>query len=126
MVFKWIRAQGGVASVATRNKAKAQRIYDAIDGSGGFYKAVARDDSRSLMNIAFRTPNEDLDKRFVPRTPPFDIGGGVKAVCSIQERQFYGSHSNIMAIKVRGPKVYFRIYRTRKTGPVAKSGSFTV
>jgi phosphoserine aminotransferase len=63
-VFKWILAQGGLRALEQRNQAKAALIYDAIDSSGGFYTAVARRDSRSTMNVCFRTPNEELDGRF--------------------------------------------------------------
>ncbi len=64
-VFKWILAQGGLDAVAERNAAKAGLIYDAIDGSGGFYSPVAQKESRSQMNVCFRTPSEELDAKFV-------------------------------------------------------------
>ncbi|MBU4068800.1 MAG: 3-phosphoserine/phosphohydroxythreonine transaminase, partial [Proteobacteria bacterium] len=43
---------------------KAELLYRVIDSSG-FYKGTAEPDSRSLMNVTFRLPNEDLEKRFV-------------------------------------------------------------
>ena len=64
LVFKWILGQGGLAPIAERNKAKAKIIYDVIDSSG-FYNGHAREDSRSLMNISFRTPDADTDKLFI-------------------------------------------------------------
>ena len=64
LVFKWILAQGGLEPIAQRNSAKARIIYDAIDASD-FYTGHAREDSRSLMNIAFRSPSPDLDKKFL-------------------------------------------------------------
>lgn len=64
LVFKWILAQGGLEAIAERNRAKAATIYNAIDASS-FYQGHAREDSRSLMNIAFRTPTPELDKRFI-------------------------------------------------------------
>ena len=63
-VFKWLLANGGLQAMHEHNKAKAKIIYDAIDGSG-FFQGVARPDSRSLMNITFRTPNDELDKKFI-------------------------------------------------------------
>jgi len=39
-------------------------LYDYLDGQG-FYTAPVRADSRSLMNVIFRTPSAELDKRFV-------------------------------------------------------------
>ena len=64
LVFKWILAQGGLARVGRRNEEKAELLYDVID-AGDFYRGTARPDSRSLMNVTFRTPSDDLDARFV-------------------------------------------------------------
>ena len=75
LVFKWIIDQGGLTALAQRNGEKAAIIYDAIDGSGGFYKGVARADSRSLMNVTFRGPNDDLDKKFIDEALGNDMSG---------------------------------------------------
>ena len=74
LVFKWILANGGLKGMAKRNAEKAKIIYDAIDGSD-FYGAVARADSRSRMNVTFRTPNEDLDGKFVAEALQNDLSG---------------------------------------------------
>jgi len=63
-VLKWIRAGGGLAAMAERNEAKARLLYDFLDRSELFRGTVARD-SRSLMNVCFRTPSEELDAKFV-------------------------------------------------------------
>lgn len=63
-VFKWIKDFGSLAQMEAHNKAKAKIIYDVLDASS-FYKPHARTDSRSLMNITFTTPNEDLDEKFI-------------------------------------------------------------
>jgi phosphoserine aminotransferase len=65
LVAKWLLAEGGHAAMAKRNEEKAKLLYDAIDGSGGFYKGHAAADSRSRMNVTFRLPSEDLEKQFV-------------------------------------------------------------
>lgn len=65
LVLQWIQEQGGLTAVEQTNEAKAKRIYDRIDKSGGFYVGHADADSRSRMNITFRLPNTDLDKQFV-------------------------------------------------------------
>jgi phosphoserine aminotransferase len=75
LTFKWILAQGGLKEIAKRNEAKAKLLYDAIDGSGGFYRGVARPDSRSLMNVSFRTPSEELDKRLIKESEANDMDG---------------------------------------------------
>lgn len=65
LVFKWIQKMGGPEKLLKYNEDKAKIIYDAIDSSGGFYKGHARPDSRSAMNLTFRTPSEALDDKFV-------------------------------------------------------------
>ncbi|MEC8558850.1 MAG: 3-phosphoserine/phosphohydroxythreonine transaminase [Planctomycetota bacterium] len=65
LAFRWISEQGGVDQMASRNREKAGLIYDAIDGSDGFWIPHARKDSRSMMNINFRTSDPELDKRFI-------------------------------------------------------------
>lgn len=74
-VVSWIKAQGGLTAMAERNKAKAALLYDAIDNSNGFYRGHARPDSRSFMNVTFRLPNEDLEKKFVAKAKEYKIGG---------------------------------------------------
>jgi phosphoserine aminotransferase len=64
LVCDWLRDQGGVVGIADVNRAKAALLYDAIDSSDGFYSGHAERDSRSLMNVTFRLPSEDLDNRF--------------------------------------------------------------
>ncbi|MFO0893825.1 MAG: 3-phosphoserine/phosphohydroxythreonine transaminase [Phycisphaerales bacterium] len=65
LMFKWIEKQGGLSAMARRNDEKAKVIYDAVDGSGGFYKAPARPDCRSVMNLVFRCHTEELDKKLL-------------------------------------------------------------
>lgn len=61
----WIKAQGGVKAIAARNREKAQLIYDVIDASRGFYRGHAEKASRSLMNITFNLPTQELEKDFI-------------------------------------------------------------
>ncbi len=63
LVFKWILKQGGLETIGKRNQAKAKILYDVLDQSK-WYKAHARPDSRSLMNVVFRCPTEELDDKF--------------------------------------------------------------
>lgn len=64
LVFKWILKMGGLEKMHARNVDKAKVIYDVLDSSK-FYRGHARGDSRSLMNITFKTPSEALDEMFV-------------------------------------------------------------
>jgi phosphoserine aminotransferase len=63
-VFKWIQGQGGLTAMAQHNEAKARLLYDYIDGSD-FFRGTVQPDSRSLMNVCFRAPTEELEARFV-------------------------------------------------------------
>ncbi|RBW69328.1 3-phosphoserine/phosphohydroxythreonine transaminase [Bacillus taeanensis] len=65
LVLEWVKEKGGVAEVEAINKEKANLLYDTIDNSGGFYKGHAQKDSRSLMNVTFTLPNEELTKQFL-------------------------------------------------------------
>jgi len=65
LVLKHLLDEGGLEEMARRNQTKAGLLYDAIDASGGFYRPHAQRDSRSLMNVTFRLPSEDLEKKFV-------------------------------------------------------------
>jgi len=62
--FKWIQRNGGLEAMQAHNEAKAKVIYDVLDGSD-FWSPHARTKDRSLMNITFRTPSEDLDSKFI-------------------------------------------------------------
>jgi phosphoserine aminotransferase len=64
LVLKWAKKQGGLTAIEKTNRTKADLIYKAIDGSGGFYRGHAKPDARSLMNIPFRLPSEELEDTF--------------------------------------------------------------
>lgn len=64
LVCDWLRHQGGLSAMAVKNQAKAAILYDAIDGSDGFYTGNADRPARSLMNVTFRLPSEELENRF--------------------------------------------------------------
>src|SRR5688572_4924552 len=63
-VLKWIRASGGLAAMADRNASKAKILYDFLDQSELFQTSV-HPDSRSLMNVCFRLPSQELNHEFV-------------------------------------------------------------
>lgn len=63
-VFKWIESQGGLTAIEKYNKQKAQVLYDAIEATP-FYTPHARVKDRSLMNITFKTPSDELDQKFI-------------------------------------------------------------
>jgi phosphoserine aminotransferase len=65
LVFKWLRAEGGLQAMGERNLRKAQLLYGAIDGSGGFYRSPVAADARSWMNVPFTLPDPALDAAFL-------------------------------------------------------------
>ncbi|MGE0440884.1 MAG: 3-phosphoserine/phosphohydroxythreonine transaminase [Gemmatimonadales bacterium] len=62
-VLNWIRDQGGLTGMAGRNEEKAALLYDFLDQSD-FFRGTADRDSRSLMNVTFRAPSEELEQKF--------------------------------------------------------------
>ena len=75
LVLKWLEETiGGLDKMAALNRDKASILYDLIDSSE-FFRATAETDSRSLMNITFRLPSEELEKKFVGHALENRIGG---------------------------------------------------
>lgn len=74
-VVDWIKNCGGLAEMARRNSIKAKLLYDAIDDSDGFYRGHADKDSRSLMNVTFRLPTEELEQKFVAEALQKNLSG---------------------------------------------------
>jgi len=64
LVLKWAKKLGGLAEVEKVNRRKAGLIYQAIDESGGFYRGHALPEARSIMNVPFRLPSEELEDTF--------------------------------------------------------------
>ncbi|MFS0824322.1 3-phosphoserine/phosphohydroxythreonine transaminase [Bacillus sp. 1P02SD] len=65
LVLDWVMEQGGVPVIEARNKEKAALLYHTIDESEGFYKAHAKVGSRSIMNVSYTLPSEELTKKFL-------------------------------------------------------------
>lgn len=75
LVFKWAKKLGGLAAVEKLNRAKAGVVYAAIDESGGFYRGHTKPEARSLMNIPFRLPTEELEDTFAKEAKKNDLIG---------------------------------------------------
>jgi len=65
LVLAWVESIGGLEEMEKRNKKKASLIYNAIDNSNGFFKGFSNKKDRSLMNVTFKLPNEELDSSFI-------------------------------------------------------------
>ena len=66
LVTRWLRDEvGGLDAMAARNHEKAELLYAVLDESPAFFQGHARPESRSLMNVTFRLPDEQLERAFV-------------------------------------------------------------
>jgi phosphoserine aminotransferase len=74
LVLAWLIKQGGLAAIEKRNARKADKLYAEIDGTG-FYRGHASKDSRSRMNVTFRLPSEDLEKKFIKEATAAGLDG---------------------------------------------------
>lgn len=75
LVLKWLEETvGGLEKMEEINKEKGSIIYDFIDRSD-FYQGTTDADSRSLMNVTFRLPSEDLESKFVAEALKEGLGG---------------------------------------------------
>jgi phosphoserine aminotransferase len=74
LVLKWLLAQGGLAAIEKANVRKANKLYAEIDRTG-FYRGHAHKDSRSRMNVTFRLPSEELEKKFAKESTAAGLDG---------------------------------------------------
>ena len=74
LVVKWLLGLGGLDAMATANRQKASRLYNELDRTD-FWTPHAEVGSRSLMNITFRLPSEDLEKQFVAEATAAGLDG---------------------------------------------------
>jgi phosphoserine aminotransferase len=66
LITKWLITDiGGLSKMEAQNRSKAKLLYDAIDESSGFYIGHARPECRSMMNVSFRLPSDELTNEFV-------------------------------------------------------------
>jgi phosphoserine aminotransferase len=66
LVTDWVLDEfGGLEKLESVNRAKAKMLYDVIDGSDGYYRGHAEPASRSVMNVAWRLPTEELEQKFL-------------------------------------------------------------
>lgn len=75
LVCDWLGEQGGVEAMAVRNREKAAILYEAIDSSDGYYEGHAEVAARSLMNVTFRLPSEQLEDKFCSEATALGLDG---------------------------------------------------
>lgn len=64
LTTRWILKEGGLEAIGKRNEEKAAKLYAAIDATE-FYRGTAAPESRSIMNVTFRLPSEELEAKFI-------------------------------------------------------------
>src|SRR5216110_909099 len=74
LVMTWLIRLGGLPAIAKVNERKAAKLYAEIDRTG-FYRGTAHKDCRSLMNVTFRLPSEELEKQFVKQSTAAGLDG---------------------------------------------------
>jgi phosphoserine aminotransferase len=74
LVGKWLKDQGGLEGMGRANEEKARLIYDAIDATD-FYRGHAAVEARSIMNVTFRLPSEELEKKFTAEATAQGLDG---------------------------------------------------
>jgi phosphoserine aminotransferase len=74
LVMTWLLKNGGLEAMATRNQRKAGKLYAEIDRTG-YYRGHAQKDARSRMNVTFRLPSEDLEKKFAKEATAAGLDG---------------------------------------------------
>ena len=75
LVMKWLLDRGGLEAIGRENAGKAKLLYDALDASGGYFRPHVKPDSRSNMNVTFRLPSEELEKKFVEEARAAKLDG---------------------------------------------------
>lgn len=74
-VLQWIKSEGGLAEMQTRNERKANLIYKVIDESDGFYIGHSDKESRSTMNVTFNLRDKDLEQKFIAESIERKLNG---------------------------------------------------
>ena len=78
---------GGLVAMEKQNREKSQLLYDVIDAASDFYHGHADAACRSLMNVTFTLPNDDLQDKFLAAAAQLDLAnlkghrsvGGIRA-----------------------------------------------
>lgn len=74
LVCTWLQEKGGLSAMQRENEEKAGLLYDAIDATD-FYRGHADPDARSIMNVTFRLPSEELEKKFASEATAQGLDG---------------------------------------------------
>jgi phosphoserine aminotransferase len=73
-VLAWMEDNGGMSAMVERNRQKAATLYGELDRTG-FWRPHADADSRSVMNVTWRLPSEELEEKFVKEARAATLDG---------------------------------------------------
>jgi phosphoserine aminotransferase len=74
LVMKWLKGLGGLTAIQRINEEKGKILYDAIDSSD-FWRGHSVPEDRSLMNVTFRLPSEELEAKFAAESKAAGFDG---------------------------------------------------
>ena len=74
-VLTWVKEQGGLAAMDKLAQKRSEMLYQTIENSNGYYRSPVPAASRSRMNIVWRLPSEDLEKKFIAEALEKDFSG---------------------------------------------------
>ena len=72
-VLKWMKKEGGISAMQSKAAEKSSALYSAIENSDGYYNCPVDVASRSHMNVVFRLPSEELEKKFLAEADAADF-----------------------------------------------------
>lgn len=115
LVARWLQDEiGGLEKMYERNRDKARLLYEVIDESDGFYRGHARPECRSVMNVTFRLPTEELEKKFLAEAE-------ANGLCTLKGHRSVGgmraSIYNAMPVEgVQALRDFMRDFRAKNAG----------
>ncbi len=75
LTLDWVKDVGGLEEMEKRAIKRSSLVYDIIDQSDGWYRSPVDKATRSRMNVVFRLPTEDLEKKFIAEALAADMSG---------------------------------------------------
>ncbi|GAG86691.1 unnamed protein product, partial [marine sediment metagenome] len=75
LVMEWLQKKGGLAAAEKMAAERSGLVYGAIEKNSAFYRCPVAENCRSRMNVVFRLPTEELEKKFVAEAAAQDMIG---------------------------------------------------
>ena len=72
-ILKWMNEKGGLDVIEREAREKSNLLYSVIDSSDGYYSCPVETRCRSVMNVVFRLPSDDLEVEFIKQSDAADL-----------------------------------------------------